>query len=122
MDDAVASIIAELRAIGELDNTLILFTSDNGFFHGEHRIPTGKVLRLRAVDPGAAADARPRRPARRHARQLVSNADLSPTILAAAHATPGRLQDGRSLLDLIRDPRVEWGRELLLESGNPRRG
>ena len=52
----------------------------------------------------------------------MSNADLSPTILAAAHATPGRLQDGRSLLDLIRDPRVEWGRELLLESGNPLQG
>ena len=44
VDDAVASIIAELRAVGELDNTLILFTSDNGFFHGEHRVPTGKVL------------------------------------------------------------------------------
>ena len=44
VDDAVASIVAALRASGELDNTLILFTSDNGFFHGEHRIPAGKVL------------------------------------------------------------------------------
>ena len=31
-------------SIGELDDTLILFTSDNGFFHGEHRVPTGKLL------------------------------------------------------------------------------
>ena len=44
VDDAVAQIVNELTAIGELDNTYILFTSDNGFFHGEHRVPSGKVL------------------------------------------------------------------------------
>ena len=33
-----------LERSGELDNTLIIFTSDNGFFHGEHRIPYGKLL------------------------------------------------------------------------------
>src|SRR5262249_59819193 len=44
VDDAVASIIETLRSTGQLDNTLILFTSDNGFFHGEHRVANGKVL------------------------------------------------------------------------------
>jgi N-acetylglucosamine-6-sulfatase len=122
VDDAVASIIAELRAVGELNNTLILFTSDNGFFHGEHRVPTGKVL---VYEPSIRVPLLMRGPGVPRGlklKQLVGNADLSPTILAAAHATPGRLQDGRSLLDLIRDPRVEWGRELLLESGNPQQG
>jgi hypothetical protein len=49
--------------------------------------------------------------------QLVTNADLAPTILDAADARPGRAQDGRSLLDLVEDPGVQWGRELLLEGG-----
>ena len=44
VDDAVVSIVDTLRATGELDNTLIVFTSDNGFFHGEHRVRNGKVL------------------------------------------------------------------------------
>ncbi|TML17470.1 MAG: hypothetical protein E6G31_00735 [Actinobacteria bacterium] len=44
VDEAVGSIVETLREAGELDNTLILFTSDNGFFHGEHRIANGKVL------------------------------------------------------------------------------
>src|SRR5712691_10452291 len=44
VDDAVASIVDTLRSTGQLDDTLILFTSDNGFFHGEHRVDNGKVL------------------------------------------------------------------------------
>ena len=119
VDDAVASIVRGLRGTGELENTLILFTSDNGFFHGEHRIPTGKVL---AYEPSIRLPllmSGPGVPRKANATQLVTNADLAPTILDAADATPGRAQDGRSLLELVRDPGVEWGRELLLEAGTP---
>ena len=122
VDDAVESIVRTLKAAGELDDTLILFTSDNGFFHGEHRVANGKVLvyepsirvPLLMRGPGVPRGAK--------ARQLVTNADLAPTILDAADATPGRVQDGRSLLKLVADPGVEWGRELLLEAGTPTQG
>jgi N-acetylglucosamine-6-sulfatase len=122
VDDAVASIVAELRTVGELDNTLILFTSDNGFFGGEHRVATGKVLvyepsirvPLLMRGPGVPPEAK--------ATQLVTNADLAPTILDAANAIPGRVEDGRSLLQLVGDPGVEWGRELLLEAGTAAQG
>src|SRR5439155_4451161 len=43
VDDGVHSIVHSLRAVGELRNTLLVYTSDNGFFHGEHRIYTGKA-------------------------------------------------------------------------------
>ena len=118
VDEAVASIVAGLQGTGELDDTLILFTSDNGFFHGEHRVRQGKLLvyepsiRLPLFMRGPGVPAGERR------SQLVTNADLAPTILDAAEATPGRLQDGRSLFGLIDDPGVQWGRELLLEGGN----
>jgi arylsulfatase A-like enzyme len=118
VDEAVASIVSTLRSLGELDDTLILFTSDNGYFHGEHRIPSGKLL---AYEPSIRLPLLmrgPGVPAGTTARQLVTNADLAPTILDAAGARPGRAQDGRSLLDLIHDPGVQWGRELLLEGGN----
>ena len=117
VDEAVASIVGTLRATGELDDTLILFTSDNGFFHGEHRVRLGKVLpyepsiRLPLLMRGPGV------PAGERLGQLVTNADLAPTIEDAAGARPGRAQDGRSLLDLVKDPGAQWGRELLLEGG-----
>ena len=50
-----------------------------------------------------------------HRRQLVTNADLAPTILEAAGAKPGKPQDGRSLFPLLEDRGLEWGRDLLIE-------
>jgi arylsulfatase A-like enzyme len=115
VDEGIAAIVAALRAEGELERTLIVFTSDNGFFYGEHRVQNGKVLvyepsiRVPLVMRGPGVPAGARR------RQLVTNADLAPTILDAAGAVPGRPQDGRSLFPLLEDPGLEWGRDLLVE-------
>ena len=115
VDEGVVRIVDALRASGELDNTLIVFTSDNGFFYGEHRIQDGKVL---AYEPSVRVPLILRGPgvpsgARR--RQLVTNADLAPTILDAAGAEAALPQDGRSLFPLLDDPGLEWGRDLLIE-------
>ena len=115
VDEGVVNIVEALRASGELDNTLIVFTSDNGYFHGEHRVSRGKVMiyeqsiRVPLILRGPGVPAGARR------RQLVSNADLAPTILDAAGAVPGRVQDGESLFGLLSDGGLESGRELLLE-------
>ena len=58
IDEAVVGLVDSLRAVDELDNTLIMFTSDNGFFHGEHRLPSGKVLVYEPSIRRAAPDAR----------------------------------------------------------------
>src|SRR5262249_499984 len=42
VDDLVQNVVSTLKAKGELKNTVLIFTSDNGFFHGEHRVPQGK--------------------------------------------------------------------------------
>jgi arylsulfatase A-like enzyme len=116
VDEGIVRVVDALRSAGELENTLIVFTSDNGFFHGEHRVPYGKVMvyepsiRVPLVLRGPGVPAGERR------RQLVTNADLAPTILEAAGAAPaGRVPDGRSLFPLLRDRGLAWGRELLVE-------
>jgi N-acetylglucosamine-6-sulfatase len=115
VDEAVVRVVDTLRAEHELDNTLILFTSDNGFFHGEHRVQLGKVLvyepsiRVPLIMRGPGVPQGERR------GQLVTNADLAPTILEAAGATAGKPQDGRSLFPLLDDRGLEWGRDLLIE-------
>ena len=120
VDEGVAEIVTALRAAGQLANTLIVFTSDNGFLHGEHRIlpDRGKswVYEASARVPLVMRGPGLRRGAR--VTDVVSNVDLAPTFLAAAKTPPGRLLDGRSLLPLARDPLANFGRDLLIESSH----
>jgi N-acetylglucosamine-6-sulfatase len=120
VDEGVAQIVEALRAERQLANTLIVFTSDNGFMQGEHRVmpdrgkgfayePSARIpLVLRGLDL----------PRGRRVTDVVSNVDLAPTFLALARVAPGRVVDGRSLLPLARDPLADFGRDLLLESGH----
>jgi arylsulfatase A-like enzyme len=116
VDDAVATIIETLRASGELENTLILFTSDNGFFHGEHRVPFGKILLYEPSIRVPLLMRGPGIPHGVHRPQLTANVDDAPTILDAAQARPGRVEDGVSLLPVARDGGVEIGRDLLVDN------
>jgi N-acetylglucosamine-6-sulfatase len=119
VDEAVASIVDTLNQTGELDNTLIMFTSDNGFFHGEHRVPNGKVLwyepsiHLPLLMRWTANTSMPRGV---HRSQLVMNVDDAETILDAADVRPGRTEDGVSLLPLWQDGGKELGRDLLIDN------
>ena len=118
VDEGLGRVLDALRAADELDQTLIVFTSDNGFFHGEHRVQTGKnrvyeeairvplVMRGPGVREGVSVG------------DLAINADLAPTILDAAGATPGRTVDGRSLLPFTEHPLRFHGRELLIQQGD----
>ena len=117
VDDAVARIVSTLERTGELANTLIVYTSDNGYMHGEQRIQAGKVwpyepstrIPLVMRGPGVPAGLRDPRP--------VANIDIAATIVDAAEAQPQRVLDGRSLFDLMADPGVWWGRDILIENG-----
>jgi N-acetylglucosamine-6-sulfatase len=118
VDEGVAQVVEALRRNGELDNTLLIFMSDNGFMHGEHRALAEKVLpyeesiRIPLVMRGPGV------PRARVDRRLVGNVDVTSTILDATDTLPGRVQDGRSLLELLADPGAEWGRDMLIENGN----
>ena len=122
VDEGVAQIIEALRRNGELDNTLIVFMSDNGFMHGEHRALAEKVLpyeesiRIPLVMRGPGV------PAGRVDPRLVANVDVTSTILDATDVRPGRVEDGRSLLELLADPGAEWGRDILIENGKGANG
>ncbi len=114
VDDAVRLMLDELHRTGRLANTLILYTSDNGYLWGEHRL-TGKsvpyeesirvpfVLRYDAMGFEPREDPRP-----------VLNVDIAPTIAALAGVSD-RGADGRSLLPLLRDPKASWRSTFLVE-------
>ncbi|MGH3327642.1 MAG: sulfatase family protein [Streptomycetales bacterium] len=115
VDEAVARILRALRETGEARNTIVAFTSDNGFFHGEHRVSRGKNL---LYEPSARVPLILRGPGIPDGvtrTQPISNIDLAPTFVQAARARPGRVPDGRSLLPLAQNPHAGQGRPVLLE-------
>jgi N-acetylglucosamine-6-sulfatase len=120
VDEAVAEIVGALERTSALESTYVVFTSDNGFLQGEHRVPSGKML---PYDPSTRVPLLvrgPFLPAGAHSRALVGNLDLAPTILELAQAEPGKLLDGRSLLPFARDPGLSPPRALLHETGGRR--
>ena len=114
VDEGVGRIADAVEAAGEAENTLVLFTSDNGYMFGEHRFfreknwPYEESIRvpLMVRGPGFEAGAQ--------VRELAFNVDLAATILDAANIEPGLKQDGRSLIPLAREPERLRGRELLI--------
>lgn len=113
VDDMVAAIVDALLANGET-HSLLVFTSDNGYNHGEHRLlkknyAYEETIRvplymrdLSAQDPIVIGD-------------VVLNNDLAPTIVELAAATAGLEMDGRSLLPLFDAEPPPWRRRFLIE-------
>ena len=101
LDDGVKQIVTQLEAVNELDNTVLVFFTDQGVMAGEHRIKRGKnrpyeeALRIPLMMSGPAILAG------RTISAPVSNADIAPTLLNLAGATiPAGLSrplDGSSL-------------------------
>jgi N-acetylglucosamine-6-sulfatase len=123
VDEAVAAIVGELRRAGELGDTYVIFTSDNGYMQGEHRVPLGKML---PYDPSTQVPLLIRGPGvlkGRKTKALVGNIDLAPTILDATPARAPRALDGRSILPFAANVRRRSLRPLLHETaGNGARG
>jgi N-acetylglucosamine-6-sulfatase len=122
VDEGVANIVDALRRTGELENTLIVYMSDNGFMHGEHRALAEKVLPYEESIRIPLLMRGPGIPRGRVDSRLVANVDVPATILDATDVVPGRVVDGRSLLDLASDPGEEWGRDILIENGRGANG
>jgi N-acetylglucosamine-6-sulfatase len=116
VDEGVAAIVRALQDSGELGRTLFVYTSDNGFFHGEHRIPNGKVQHYEPSARVPLVMRGPGVPRGVRVTQPSANADLAPTIVDAANAKVGRPTDGISLLALLADRTRFVGRDVLLET------
>jgi arylsulfatase A-like enzyme len=119
VDDHVATLVKTLRETDQLDNTVIVFVSDNGWLQGEHRIPGDKFLpydeslRVPLIVRG------PGIPKGETVHGQVSNIDFAPTLVDFANATAGRTMDGLSLIPTIKDPSKRPNRALGIEALQP---
>jgi arylsulfatase A-like enzyme len=114
VDRAIGELLAALRDTGRLRDTLIVFTSDNGFSWGEHRwtskiVPYEESIRVPFVVRYDRLGMKPRADAR-----LVANIDIAPTFAAVARVrAPGA--EGRSLIPLLHRKVSDWRTDLLIE-------
>jgi arylsulfatase A-like enzyme len=116
VDDGVKLLIDTLGSQHRLRNTYVIFTSDNGFFFGEHRLIGGKFL---AYEPATHLPFLIRGPHIRpgsESDELVANVDVAPTVLELAGVEADKSIDGRSLTPFFRDPGLRTLRPLLFES------
>jgi N-acetylglucosamine-6-sulfatase len=102
VDDLVRRVVHHLRRAGALGRTLLVFTSDNGFMFGQHRIKKGKLRPYEESVMVPLLIRGPGFPGGRRVRTPVANIDLAPTILAATGADADATVDGRALQDTIR--------------------
>ena len=117
VDDMMTRLYTALRETGELDNTYIVFTSDNGFHFAEHRLqPPRKStayepdikIPLLVTGPGI--------PAGTHRSKMVLNNDFGVTMADLAGVRPTRKVDGRSFAPILRGQSPTWRSAFLVEN------
>jgi arylsulfatase len=117
VDTVVGDVIEELKKQGAYDNTVLIFTTDNGNLHGEHGLaekwyPFEESIRV----PLVIQD--PRMPQEVHGTTSDAwtlNIDLAPTMLEVAKVKPSRFMQGRDIAHLYLDENPRWRKDFFYE-------
>jgi N-acetylglucosamine-6-sulfatase len=118
VDRLIGNIEATLKARGLAGNTYIVFSSDNGYHMGQHRLLPGKQTAFDSDIRVPLIVAGPRVPRNRRISAFAENVDLYPTFLGLAGAKPTETVDGRSLLPLLHATprtRLTWRAAVVIE-------
>ena len=116
IEEGVGEIFKALKETGQLDKTVIVFASDNGYFYGEHglsverRLAYEESIRMpllmrypKAIRAGTVRD------------EFALNIDVAPTLLELAGVSVSTPFHGRSLMSLLKGERPEWRNSFLIE-------
>ncbi len=96
IDDNVQRLVEQLREMGELDNTLIIYTSDQGFFLGEHDLMDKRWMYEEAMRMPFIVHWPDRVAAGSSNDWLINNTDFAPTLLEVAGDKAPETMQGRS--------------------------
>ena len=116
VDDSLGRILVTLEKLGLLHNTVVVFTSDHGYFYGEHglneerRLAYEETIRIPLI-----VRYPPLVPAGTTPRDLVMSIDVAPTLLTLAGLTPSAGIHGRSLVPVFERSVRDWRSSVLIE-------
>jgi N-acetylglucosamine-6-sulfatase len=116
VDDSLGRILGTLEELGSLEHTVVVFTSDHGYFNGEHGLNEERRLAYEETIRIPLLVRYPRLvPAGATPRELVMNIDLAPTLLALAGLPTSGGMHGRSLVPVFQGSARDWRSSVLLE-------
>ncbi|MCI0475948.1 MAG: sulfatase, partial [Anaerolineales bacterium] len=122
VDEMIENLIAALKSSGQLDNTYIFFTSDNGFHLGNHRLDYGKLTPYEEDSRVPMIVRGPGVPAGAKLDHIAGNIDFAPTWADLGGARAPDFVDGRSLLPVLKANPIaleNWRHCFLLQRGDP---
>jgi N-acetylglucosamine-6-sulfatase len=115
MDQQIGRLVRQLKKSGEWDDTVLMFTSDNGYYLGEHRKLYGKI---RAHEPSIRVPFLLTGPGLRTGQvryDPITTVDVAATVLDLADAAPPRRPDGATRLPTMLDGDQGWTTPVLDE-------
>ncbi len=120
VDDLIARLQVKLKAASQLSNTYIIFSSDNGYHMGEHRLSAGKQTAFETDIRVPLIVTGPGVPRGRTVNKPASNIDLYPTFVRLGGESVPPAVDGRSLFPLLgTTPVSTWRKAILVEHHGP---
>jgi N-acetylglucosamine-6-sulfatase len=115
LDRSIGAIMQKLAETGELDNTVVIFLSDNGIHWGEHRLDGKSSAYEESAKVPFALRYPPLVPQPYTEDKLVANIDIAPTIYELSETTMPKIMDGLSLTSLLQN-NGSWRSTLLMEA------
>ena len=116
VDEGLGTLLKALEDKGELDNTIVVFTSDHGYWYGEHCLDLERRL---AYEEGIRIPMLVRYPpiikAGTKPTQMVLSIDLASTLLDMAGVTPGNNLQGKSWVPIFAGTVKDWRSSFLVE-------
>jgi N-acetylglucosamine-6-sulfatase len=116
VDEGMGEVLRSLERLGQLDRTVVIFTSDEGYFFGEHGLSVERRLSYEESAripmlmryPGLA------RPGS-HVEEFALGIDIAPTVMELAGVKPAYPMHGRSLVPALRGNAPDWRTSFLIE-------
>lgn len=115
VDDSVARIVATLSELGRLEDTLIVFTSDNGFQFGEHGLIDKRTMYEASIRVPLLAHCPGLFKGGLRRQEQILNIDLAPTLIEAAGLRVPDTMQGTSFHGLLTGERSDWREDWLYE-------
>jgi len=116
VDESIGTVLEALEQIGELENTVVIFSSDNGYFMGEHTYWDKRIAYENSIRIPMIMRFPEKIKAGTQINKMCLNIDLAPTILELANIGKPEYMQGESMVKLFdKEENTEWRKSFLFE-------